>query len=220
MFGLPFLHSNLADAIDHDEIRRQFGSIPLRLYMHAAQNAYRGFAALFDAEAGLPNGVADNLVRAKLAEDYIIGEPFKDLDKITILGGAQNPLWHRDSADRMYDWLRRVLPTDRCVKHVLVGYGHQDLWWGPRSWREVFPLVREGLGPMIRMLIIVSKDQQARYQHLMHAFGGTYEVILDRRVAERRQHLERVRTEKRHGQRRQHDIAKELRTTGSALVRR
>ena len=145
MYGLPFLHSNLAAAVDHDEIRRQFGGIPLRLYMHAAQNAYRGFAAVFDAEAELPTSVPDDEVRAELAKDYIVGEPFQALEKVTILGGAQNPLWHRDSADRMYDWLRRVLPADRCVKHVLPGYGHQDLWWGRCSWEDVFPLVNEGL---------------------------------------------------------------------------
>lgn len=145
MYGLPFLHGNLHPEIDHDEIRRQFGGIPLRHYMHAAQNTYRGFAAAFDAEASLPAELADDGIRARLAERYIVHEPFAALEKVTLLGGAQNPLWHRDSTDRMYEWLRRVLPADRCGKHVLDGYGHQDLWWGPRAWDEVFPLVSGAL---------------------------------------------------------------------------
>jgi pimeloyl-ACP methyl ester carboxylesterase len=145
MYGMPFLHRNLDSSIDDDEIRRQFGGIPLRLYMHAAQNTYRGFAARFDAEGNLPASLPDDQIRAHLAKDYIVGQPFTDIDRVTVLGGAQNPLWHRDSVDRMYDWLRRVLPADRCRKHVLDDYGHQDLWWGRRSFEEVFPLIREAL---------------------------------------------------------------------------
>ncbi|HEY6555695.1 MAG TPA: hypothetical protein VI072_00420, partial [Polyangiaceae bacterium] len=43
-----------------------------------------------------------------------------------------NQLWHRDSIDRMYDWLRRD-PRVRVTKRVFERYGHQDLWWSPRS---------------------------------------------------------------------------------------
>src|SRR5205823_1015732 len=51
MFGQPFLVSNLHDDMGQEAVRKQFGAIPFKLYRHAAQNALRGFAAPFDAEA-------------------------------------------------------------------------------------------------------------------------------------------------------------------------
>jgi pimeloyl-ACP methyl ester carboxylesterase len=142
MYGQPFLVSNLHPHMTPAVIRKQFGAIPFKLYQHAAQNALRGFAAEFDAEGKLDPNTPNEEIPDKLAKTYLQPDAFQNLD-ITLITGAENPLWHRDSIDRMAEWLaRRGKPV---TKHVLDGYGHQDLWWGKRSQEEVFPLVLEAV---------------------------------------------------------------------------
>ena len=72
-----------------------------------------------------------------------------------------------------------------------------------------------------RLLLIVSPTEPARYTYLKHVFGSeTADVILDRRVEERRQLVKRVVPERRRGDRRERDLTKDLQTFGWALVRR
>jgi len=72
-----------------------------------------------------------------------------------------------------------------------------------------------------RLLLIVSATEPARYTYLKHVFGSeTADVILDRRVGERRQLVKRVAPERRRGDRRERDLTKDLQTFGWALVRR
>ena len=72
-----------------------------------------------------------------------------------------------------------------------------------------------------RLLLIVSATEPARYTYLKHIFGSeTADVILDRRVEERRQLVKRVVPERRRGDRRERDLTKDLQTFGWALVRR
>ena len=74
---------------------------------------------------------------------------------------------------------------------------------------------------MARLLLIVSATEPARYTYLKHVFGSdTADVILDRRVEERRQLVKRVVPERRRGDRRERDLTKDLQTFGWALVRR
>jgi len=144
MFGQPFLVSNLHDRMTQDVVRRQFGAIPFKLYRHAAQNALRGFAAPFGAEGNLNPNTPNEKISNELAGTYLHLGAFRNL-KTTLITGAENPLWHRESIDRMAEWLaRRGRPA---TKHVFDGYGHQDLWWGKRSWEDVFPLVLEAVRP-------------------------------------------------------------------------
>jgi pimeloyl-ACP methyl ester carboxylesterase len=138
MYGQPFLVSNLHPRMTQAVIRTQFGAIPFKLYQHATQNALRGLAAPFGAEGKIDPKTTNEAIPDVLASKYLRLEAFRGL-KITLITGADNPLWHRDSIDRMAEWVaRRGEPP---TKHVLDGYGHQDLWWGKRSWEEVFPLI-------------------------------------------------------------------------------
>jgi hypothetical protein len=73
---------------------------------------------------------------------------------------------------------------------------------------------------LARLLLIVSRTEPARFTYLRHVFGSeTVDVILDRRVGERRQRVERPLLEKRGGDRRQRDLTKDLQSFGWALVR-
>lgn len=115
----------------------QFGGIPLRMYAQGAQNARRGWAASFRA----PPTCANLIGKVSLGR-------FRKLERVTLITGAQNQLWHRDSIDRMYEWLLRGASPDerrRVTKRVLRGYGHQDLLWGDTAHVDVFPLIEKGL---------------------------------------------------------------------------
>jgi hypothetical protein len=72
-----------------------------------------------------------------------------------------------------------------------------------------------------RQLLIVSRSERERYAYLQYVFDGeTGEVILDRRVQDRRGRDEPVSGERRRGDRRQRDITTDLQVFGWALVRR
>jgi len=70
-------------------------------------------------------------------------------------------------------------------------------------------------------LFIVSRTEPKRYLRLKQAFADqTEDVVLDRRMGERRQSLRPAAVERRHVDRRRRDISRELRSLGWTLVRR
>ena len=74
---------------------------------------------------------------------------------------------------------------------------------------------------MARLLIVVSRTNPAQQTYLKHVFGSqTEDVILDRRVGERRRYPTPVAAERRRIERRQRDISQDLQISGWALVRR
>ena len=142
MYGMPYRHDNLAVGIHEGpddktppELPDHFGGFPLQMYLHAARNLREGEATLFDSK--VPH----------IPWDTARGR-FLDLTRVTLITGESNRLWHRDSIDRMHEWLCRGDSTAlrRITKHVLPNYAHQDLLWGPKSREDVFPKIREGLG--------------------------------------------------------------------------
>jgi cholesterol oxidase len=140
MYGAPYLERNLEPEFHADGfLERQFGAIPLRMYLHGAQNARRGWAAPFNA--------ANDDVKLIAPQAWT---RFDALEAVTLITGAENQLWHRDSIDRMYEWLvgRSAGQQRHCRvrKHVLAGYGHQDLLWGAAAHKHVFPRILMGLG--------------------------------------------------------------------------
>jgi len=71
------------------------------------------------------------------------------------------------------------------------------------------------------MLIIVSREQPAQYAYRKYLFEKeAIDVIVDRRAGERRQLMDRARSERRGRDRRQRDITKDLQRFGWAIVRR
>jgi cholesterol oxidase len=140
MFGMPYLPDSIRSI--HDDGRllaSQFGYIPVQFLLHCAQNLRRGYAAPFVASARARSLAAD--------ETYLNHEAFRDR-KLTLITGDLNSLWHRDSIDTMYEWLFRGRKSEQpreVRKHVLAGFGHQDLHWGSKAPSEVFPRIVEGL---------------------------------------------------------------------------
>lgn len=137
MFGPPYREENLVREVHIRHLAEgQFGPMPLRMYLQGTRNLQRGWAARFDA------GPRDTSMIDPAACDR-----FRALDRLTIVTGARNELWHRDSADRMWEWLARAGPVPSgFTKRVLPDYAHQDLLWSPRSSRDVYPVILAGLG--------------------------------------------------------------------------
>jgi hypothetical protein len=72
-----------------------------------------------------------------------------------------------------------------------------------------------------RLVFIVARGAQERYDFLRHAFASddTVQVILDRRRAERRTVDTGRRPDRRRGERRVHDVSGELARQGYAVIR-
>lgn len=130
-------------------LEKLFGAIPLHLFMHVADNVLAGVAT----DAGRARGTAP---RSLLEGEFVQGEQayggFNELTHLTLIGGGLNRLWHRDSIDRMADWLSRnpKRRRDHVTKWIMRDYGHQDLLWGRNAETDVFPKIRDALRPPVR----------------------------------------------------------------------
>jgi pimeloyl-ACP methyl ester carboxylesterase len=136
MFGMPYRVTGMTgihEGMYPGGLWNQFGRMPLATYMHCVHHLRRGWMAPWNADDTDTN--------------YLAPEPFGER-RVTLITGNENQVWHRDSIDRMYEWLRRELPPSlhgQVRKHVLAGYGHQDLFWSAKAPREVYPLLEQGL---------------------------------------------------------------------------
>ena len=72
-----------------------------------------------------------------------------------------------------------------------------------------------------RLLVIVSRDAPGRFAYLKHLYASeTVEVIVDRRVRERRRRPQLAVNERRWQSRRHRDVTEERGNFGWTLVRR
>jgi pimeloyl-ACP methyl ester carboxylesterase len=138
MFGMPFIPDKIRGIHDGGHLPTQFGYIPVEFLIHCCQNLRRGYAAPF---------VRDRTGRLPADTSYLQRRAFQDR-RLTLLTGDLNSLWHRDSIDTMYEWLRRGRRDEQPLslqKHVVADFGHQDLYWGVGAPKLVFPMILEGL---------------------------------------------------------------------------
>jgi len=144
LFGSPYLREAVAEDV-HQRVAELFGSLRLRLFIHAGQSLRRGHVAPFDApEVGTYASAASS--------PYLDPTHFAPT-QITLVTGKSNQLWHRESIDTMYEWLRNETRGAH-RKHVLSGYAHQDLLLGESAARDVYPLFAAGLsarGPALQI---------------------------------------------------------------------
>jgi len=71
-----------------------------------------------------------------------------------------------------------------------------------------------------RLLLIVAREAPARLRYFESVYGNdTVEVIVDRRVSQRRRRRELVANEWRRVERRRRDVTEDLQTIGWTLVR-
>lgn len=138
MYGMPYHHQNLFSGFHGEDglLPTLFGGIPLHMFIHGARNIRKGHATFYDPAAG-----KEPIVSPKAHQN------FRQLSKVTLITGALNRLWHRNSIDLMHEWLCRGTPEhlQKFKKHVIPGYGHQDLLWGEQSEISIFPKIKAGL---------------------------------------------------------------------------
>jgi pimeloyl-ACP methyl ester carboxylesterase len=120
LFGSPYRPNDIGNIHRQDgKLEEQFGVVPISILNHCARNVRRGWSGTVGAS------------ETEMA-DLENPEFFRDL-KVTLITGNENQLWHRDSIDRMAEWLRRHNRYDTTQKKVFQNYGHQDLWWSASS---------------------------------------------------------------------------------------
>src|SRR5439155_22136279 len=74
---------------------------------------------------------------------------------------------------------------------------------------------------MADLLFIVSRTEPKQYLYLKHVYADeSRDVVLDRRLSERRRTLRPPPVDRRRIERRHRDITRELQSSGWALVRR
>jgi len=73
---------------------------------------------------------------------------------------------------------------------------------------------------MSRLLLVVAREEPRRYAYFKHTYSGdTVDVIVDRRVTDRRRGERPVSSDRRQENRRRRDLSTDLQTFGWALVR-
>jgi hypothetical protein len=144
MVGTPYARDKLAPRIS-TLVDGVFGSLHVGLYIHLAQIVRRGFSGQYDLQ--------DHIDRVRLYRGEqsrpaprgdLILDPFVGYNKITLVGAGDNGVWHRDSIDLMYEWLRRD-PRIHCEKRVFAGYNIQELYWGSDAREKVYPYFAAGI---------------------------------------------------------------------------
>ncbi|MEO5739346.1 MAG: alpha/beta fold hydrolase [Vicinamibacterales bacterium] len=141
MYGMPYHHHNLDGSIHGSDstaglLPKLFGAIPLHMFIHGARNIRKGHATFYDRRAGTDPFLSP-----------VAHANFRSLSKVTLITGALDRLWHRNSIDLMHEWLCRGTPEHRrkFKKRVFPNYAHQDLLWGEDSKERIFPTIKAGL---------------------------------------------------------------------------
>jgi hypothetical protein len=143
MIGQPFAPGRLDPSLREGQFEPVFGPLHMGLYLQLGQMVRRGFAAPFNAP--------DVIDRTRLSlarhtptptRDYLDPRPFRRVET-TLLCAAANQVWHRDAVDLMHEWLRNNRAAS--VKRVFPGYNIQELFWGERAVREVYPAILQAL---------------------------------------------------------------------------
>lgn len=157
MFGMPYRVDDMQPLHDSDDghgLWLQFGNMPLKMYMHCVRNLRRGFAAKYadhgegEEHQGHDLSGADGSCPGYVNPAPFVGDGSGAPWSVTLITGAENQVWHRDSIDRMHEWLvNHARYEDRALftKHVLPRYGHQDLYWSSQAKGDVYGKILAGL---------------------------------------------------------------------------
>jgi hypothetical protein len=140
MVGTPWATKNLHPALRGD-VRQYFGGLHMGLYLHSGQNVRRGYAARMNTpEMSNPMSASGVIAASDLDPQY-----FSRRKNFTLICPTNNQLWHRNSMDLMFDWLRSCARSP-CEKYAIPGYNLHELLWGEHAQRNVFPKIAAGLG--------------------------------------------------------------------------
>ncbi len=143
MVGLPYTPERVAPEFRTPDVAKYFGTMHLGIYLHAGQIVRRGFCGPLDAPDVIDRLRLHRHNPSRAAQVDLRPEPFRKRH-VTLIGAADNRIWHRDAIDLMYEWLRNNRCSDS-VKHMFPGYALQELMWGLRAREQVFPKIGAGV---------------------------------------------------------------------------
>jgi hypothetical protein len=143
MVGQPYSHDRLDHSLRERPLNRFFGNLHVGLYLHISQMVRRGYASPFNAPEVIdPRRGRSSTQPGDAAESDLRPEFFID-KHITLISAARDRVWHRESLDLMYDWLRRI-GCRNVVKNVVAADNIVELLWGTEP-TSVFKLVEKGV---------------------------------------------------------------------------
>jgi hypothetical protein len=70
------------------------------------------------------------------------------LESVTLISGSENNLWRPQSITQMHEWLLNSgapHAREKCRRHIVNDFAHQDLLWGRDAPEKIFPLIVDGL---------------------------------------------------------------------------
>jgi pimeloyl-ACP methyl ester carboxylesterase len=140
MVGVAWATENLHPSL-RGSVREYFGGLHLGLYLQSGQMVRRGYAARMNQpEMSSPMSPLGVITGSDLDPRF-----FDERKRFTLICPTHNLLWHRDSMDLMFDWLRSYTRSP-CRKCDIPGYNLHELLWGERAAIDVFPVIASGLG--------------------------------------------------------------------------
>jgi pimeloyl-ACP methyl ester carboxylesterase len=148
-YGDPYARQRLEPAFEASLTKGYFGPIHLGVFLHASQMVRRGYAAKFNALDVIDRTRISKRTQQVAGSD-LLPEHFRN-KRVTCITGTDDRIWHRDSIDLMYEWLRNEATAprerERHRKQIVPRYGHLDLFWGIEAETEVYPAFLGGLVP-------------------------------------------------------------------------
>lgn len=130
--GFPALwsHRNL-DAATHDWISGEFADVPMSFFRQMGRSVDAGHLVSAHDHPEIP-------------DDLVAGPPRTDA-RFSFLAGADNRCFLPESQVRTHAWFAAQRPGKGDTLHVLPGYGHLDVFFGRRAWRDTYPIILEEL---------------------------------------------------------------------------
>lgn len=149
MYGEPYARGRLTRELELTLADGYFGSVHLGIYLHASQQVRRGYAARYNELDVIDRSrLSSRRARPPVVQGDLLPRCFRN-KRVTVITGADDRIWHRDSVDLMYEWLRNhatpSLQRERHRKHVLPRYGHLDLFWSEQAEHETYPLFKAAI---------------------------------------------------------------------------
>jgi pimeloyl-ACP methyl ester carboxylesterase len=145
MIGLPYTPERVAKEFRTPGVANYFGTMHLGIYLHSGQLVRRGFCGPLNAPDVIDRSRLQQQNPSRDTQSDLRPGPFRS-KHITLIAASENRIWHRDSIDLMYEWLRNNgCSSANAVKHVLPGYNLQELLWGVRAREQVYPKIEKAV---------------------------------------------------------------------------
>ncbi|MBB6403560.1 esterase [Arthrobacter sp. AZCC_0090] len=129
--GRPALwsHENLDDAT-HEWLKGEFAEVPVSFFEEMGRSIKAGHMVAAGNHPELP-------------ENFVAQAPRTDA-RFVFLAGMDNLCFLPESQERTFEFFQAHRPGKDSL-HLIPGYGHLDVFFGARAWRDTFPIIVQEL---------------------------------------------------------------------------